>query len=116
LGEESLRESVDRHVAAFVRGDIATFASYMTPRALVQLQRVAAGRLRSHAVLAVSDDGATGTSRVRLAQRRPLVLTERWERVDARWRVVVAECAPEAARPLWRRLLPSSAPASNGPA
>jgi hypothetical protein len=109
--EESLRHAVEEQAQARVTGDIAKFASYMTPQALLRLHRqgepLRVGRgVKRYEVLDITIRGAAGNSDVRYDGAGSHVLRTRWERPEGLWRAVMVEMPPEFTRsPLWRRLL-----------
>jgi hypothetical protein len=109
--EEALRQAVEEQAQARVAGDIAKFASYITPQALLRLHRqgepLRAGRgVKRYEVLDITIRGAAGASDVRYDGAGSYVLRTRWERPDGLWRAVMVEMPPELTRaPLWRRLL-----------
>lgn len=102
---EALREIVELQARAHISGDHATFASFMTPQALLQV-RGDHPRPRRHEILAVQEQGATGESAVRYIGRGSYVLRQRWERSGGAWKTVDARRpAGEVTLPLLRRLL-----------
>jgi hypothetical protein len=109
--EETLRQAVEAQAEARVAGDIAKFASYMTPQALLRLHRqgepLRAGRsVKRYEVLNITVRGAAGDSDVRYDGGGSYVLRTRWERPEGLWRAVMVEMPPEFTRaPLWRRVL-----------
>jgi hypothetical protein len=109
--EESLRQAVEAQAAARVAGDIATFASYVTPQALLRLHRqgetLRAGTgVRRYEVLDITKRADGGSSDVRYIGSGSYVLRTRWERRDGLWKAVMVEMPPElAVRPWWRRVL-----------
>ncbi len=112
LAEETLREAVERISEAWVRGDQATFASYMSERALLKLGGGGLGapvlpRARRYNIVDISEPGdGSGVSSVGFAGAGSYVLTTRWQRVDGAWRGVDAEIPAESMRtPWWRRML-----------
>jgi hypothetical protein len=107
----SLREAVEAQAKAHVKGDIATFASYMTPQALLRMHRqgeqlrVGRGSWR-YEILDISEAANAGTSDVRYSGTGNYVLRTRWERPESLWRAVMVEMPPELVRgPWWRRML-----------
>jgi hypothetical protein len=103
---ETLREAVESQASAHVGGDIATFASYMTPQALLDLRGNGFGRPRRYEVVGADDQGETGTTAVRYWASGSYVVRQQWERRDGAWRTVSAETpADEIKRPFWHRLL-----------
>jgi hypothetical protein len=109
--EEALRQAVEEQAQARVAGDIAKFASYITPQALLRLHRqgepLRAGRgVKRYEILDITIRGAVGDSDVRYDGAGSYVLRTRWERPDGLWRAVMVEMPPELSRgPLWRRVL-----------
>ena len=108
---DSLREAVEAQAQAHVTGDIATFASYVTPQALLRLHRqgepLRAGRgVKKYEILDISANGSLGNSDVEYSGAGSYVLRTRWERPDGLWRAVMVEMPPELSRgPWWRRVL-----------
>ena len=109
--EDSLREAVEAQAQARITGDIATFASYVTPQALLRLHRQG-GPLRAgqgtwrYEILDITASGDTGCSHVRYKGSGSYVLRTRWERPDGLWRAVMVEMPPELSRDSWwRRVL-----------
>ena len=109
--EDSLREAVEAQAQARVAGDIATFASYVTPQALLRMHRLGeplrAGQgTWRYEVLDITMTGVAGNSDVRYTGSGSYVLRTRWERPDGLWRAVMVEMPPELARgSWWRRVL-----------
>lgn len=109
--EDTLRDAVEAQAQARIDGDIAAFASYVTPQALLRLHRqgepLRAGQGSwKYDVLDITATGGTGTSDVRYKGSGSYVLRTRWERRDGLWRAVMVEMPPELSRgPWWRRLL-----------
>ena len=114
MGQQSLRETVEAQAQARVCQDAATFASYMTPQAVMTLggngfgaPRV--GRARRFEILDVTEDGDRGTSEVRFDGGGSYVIRALWRLTDGAWRAVEAEIPPESVRvPWWRRLFGAS--------
>ncbi len=108
---DSLREAVEAQARARVEGDIATFASYMTPQALMRLHRRgeplrAGSGMRRYEILDISASETVGNSSVRYSGSGSHVLQTRWERPDGLWKAVMVEMPSELAHgPWWRRLL-----------
>ena len=108
---DSLREAVEAQARARMDGDIATFASYVTPQALMRLHRqgepLRAGRgIRKYVILDISAGEAVGTSDVEYSGAGSYVLRTRWERPDGLWKAVMIEMPPGLSRgPWWRRVL-----------
>jgi len=109
--EESLRQAVEAQARARVAGDIATFASYVTPQALLRLHRQGATLragpgIRRYEVVDITVQGGAGSSDVRYIGGGSYVLRTRWERPDGLWKAVMVEMPPESVRgSWWRRLL-----------
>lgn len=104
MGQETLRAAVEAQARARLERDLATFASYMTPQALVQLHGSSAdGGLRGFEVVEVSEDGAFGSSVVAYAGSRPHSLLQRWERNAGSWRAISAE-RRGLRTTIWRRI------------
>ncbi|MEX0750193.1 MAG: hypothetical protein WD359_05230 [Dehalococcoidia bacterium] len=102
---ESLRESVEAQARAHVRGDDAAFASYMTPRALLQLRGNGHVTPRRFEIIALSQGDGVGESAVRYAGRGSYVLRQRWEKREGVWKAIDAERpANEVRLSFWRRL------------
>ncbi len=109
--EDSLREAVEAQAQARISGDIATFASYVTPQALLRLHRQG-GPLRAgqgtwrYEILDITQNADTGSSDVRYTGSGSYVLRTRWERPDGLWRAVMVEMPAEHSRgSWWRRVL-----------
>jgi len=111
VGGETLRDAVERQAAARVRRDDATFASFLTPQALLQLSGngLAPPRLpqaRRYEILDISEQDGRGESLVRYLAAGAYAVRTTWERADGVWRGVAVELPPELMRaPWWRRLL-----------
>jgi hypothetical protein len=103
MSEESLRDAVEAHASALVLGDIARFASYMTPQALVQMGAEGGTRFKRYQVTFVAEDGPIGTSTVIFRGGVVLHLSARWERAGDAWRIVAVERVTEPSRAWWRR-------------
>lgn len=109
--EKSLRQAVEAQARARAAGDIATFASYMTPQALLRLHRQgqtlrAGGRIRRFEIVDLMIRGGAGSSDVRYDGSGSHVLRTRWERPDGLWKAVLVDMPPESVRgPWWRRVL-----------
>lgn len=114
-----LRAAVEGQASARVGRDEASFASYMTAQAVLQLGSagVPRGAPSRYAIGDVVDgsDGAT-TIDVRYAGSWSYTLRLAWERVDGRWKVTRAELVTDSlTAPLWRRLLRRTAVAKVPP-
>lgn len=109
--EESLRQAVEAQARARVAGDIATFASYVTPQALLRLHRQGATLragpgIRRYEVLDITVQNGAGSSDVRYSGGGSYVLRTRWERPGGLWKAIMVEMPPESVRgSWWRRLL-----------
>ena len=104
----SLREAVEAQARARVDDDIATFASYVTPQALLRLHRqgepLRAGRgIRKYEILDISASGSVGNSDVEYSGAGSYVLRTRWERRDGLWKAVMIEMPPGLSRGSWWR-------------
>lgn len=114
MGQPSLRETVEAQALARVRQDAATFASYMTPQAVVTLggnglgaPRV--GRARRYEIVDVTEDADRGTSEVRFHGAGSYVIRARWRLTGGAWRAVEATIPHESITlPWWRRLFGAS--------
>ena len=107
--EESLRQVVEDQAQARVKGDFATFASYMTPQALLRMHRQGEslrGRgLRRYEIVDLSVRGAVGDSDVRYSGSGSYVMRTRWECPDGLWKAVMVEMPADSIRsPWWRRM------------
>jgi hypothetical protein len=109
--DDSLRQAVEAQAQARVVGDIAKFASYMTPQALMRLHRqgepLRGGKgIANYEVLDITMIGLAGSSDVQYSGSGSYVLRTRWERPDGLWRAVMVEMPPDSVRgPWWRRVL-----------
>jgi hypothetical protein len=113
LEAQGLRDAVEAQARARVKHDLAAFASYMTPQAIVQLGRQPAvpRRSRSFEVVSVSEDGADGMAEVRFSGGGAYVLRTRWKQIDGRWKAVEAEIPAASIRvPWWRRIVGGGRP------
>lgn len=103
---ESLRESVEAHASAAVRGDDSTFASYMTPQALLQLRGKQPNRPRRYEIVSLDDGPRVATSVVRFSGGANYRLIQQWEQRDGGWTTVDARYVAVGVRlPIWRRWL-----------
>jgi hypothetical protein len=109
--EDTLREAISAQAHARVAGDIATFASFMTPQALLRLHRqgepLRAGHgVKRYNILDITERGDAAMSDVRYEGAGSYVLRTRWERPDGLWKAVMVEMPADLRRaPWWRRLL-----------
>lgn len=113
MPESPLHDSVEAQARAWVAGDLATFASFATPRAVVDLRDGDLRGARAFEVVACHESGSTGTSRVRYAGRAQVVIEQRWQRIDGLWKVVHAEVRETQPLPWWRRLIRRGASAAD---
>lgn len=110
MAGETLRDAVERQAAARVRRDEPTFASFLTPRALLQLGGNGLGpprlpRARRYEVLDIGEQDGRGQSLVRYLGGGAYAIRTAWELADGVWRGVAVELPPELMRaPWWRRL------------
>lgn len=109
---DTLRDAVEAQAKAHVAGDIATFASFLTPQALLQLRELDGGdRPRAFRVVEVEEQEERGVSDVEYRGRTTYVLRQRWQRDGDTWRSVEARRPAESVRvPFWRRLFGRAAP------
>jgi hypothetical protein len=112
--EENLQAAVEAQAAARVKGNIAAFAAYMTPQALLRMHRAGSGprdrRSNSYQVLSVDESGDAGRSELRFRGVANYVLRTRWERRNGVWKAVMVETPPEGNRPgWWKRMLRAGA-------
>ena len=118
---EGLRQAVEAQAQAHVAGDIATFASYMTPQALLRLHRQgetlrAGSGIRRYEVLDVLVRGNAGSSDVRYDGSRGYLLRTQWERPGGLWKAVVVQMPLESiSGPWWRRVLRLGRSGARGP-
>lgn len=109
--EEALRHAVEDQARARLDGDLAKFASYVTPQALLRLHRqgepLRGGRgIKSFELIDITVHGDAADTDVRYSGAGSYVLRTRWERRDALWKAVMVEMPPELTRgSWWRRLL-----------
>jgi hypothetical protein len=106
---EAELEAVVRELAeSRVKGDVAAFASHMTPQAVLALHReeISKRRPRRYQVLEVVADGDTGSSVVEFSGAGRYALALGWQRSNGSWKVTDARI-PEASirHPWWRKLL-----------
>lgn len=105
MGNESLRDAVEAQARAWVAGDLATFASYTTPRVVLDLRDGDMNGATGYRLLELNEAASTGASKVHLTGRREFVLDQRWQLIDGLWKVVHAESLDAPSMPWWRRLL-----------
>jgi hypothetical protein len=109
--EEALRQVVEDQARARVSGDVAKFASYMTPQALLRLHRqgepLRGGRgIKNYEILNITMRGEAADTDVRYSGAGSYVLRTRWERREALWKAVMVEMPPGLTRgSWWQRLL-----------
>ncbi len=109
LGAKELRETVEAHAQARIDHDLARFASYMTPQALVILNRQSAGVPQSPSRFSVIDlttNEERGRGAVRFDGGGSYVMESEWQRVGAGWTIVRADIDHASIRfPWWHRLM-----------
>lgn len=109
--DEALRQVVEDQARARVARDVAGFASYMTPQALLRLHRqgdpLRAGRgARRYELVDITVHEDAADTLVRYSGAGSYVLRTRWERRDGLWKAVMVEMPRELARgSWWQRLL-----------
>ncbi len=108
---ESLQAAVEAQAKARVAGDLATFASYVMPQALVSLHRISHGpraseRASAFTIIDVTEDGDRGVSVVVYRGGGSYEVRSVWERIDEHWKVVDASIPRGSVRaPWWKRML-----------
>lgn len=104
---EPLRTAVQTQADARVRGDDPLFASYMTPKALLQLGAadLPAATVRRGRVLSINEGTSTGLSDVEYQGSWRYVIRTHWERLDGHWKATEAELVAGSIRPAWWRKL-----------
>jgi hypothetical protein len=112
VGEDGLRATVEQQASRRAAGDVAAFASFMTPQALVQLRNGGApaavdGSVKRYVLQEVIEDGDRGVSRVTFSGTGVRYdIIQSWELQDGLWKAVEARRPPETVRlAWWRRLL-----------
>ena len=112
MADETLRQAVERLSQAWIRGDQATFASYMSERALLKLGGSGLGspvlpRARKFKIVDISEQGeGSGESSVEFVGSGSYVLVTRWRQAAGAWKGIDAEIPTESMRaPWWRRML-----------
>jgi hypothetical protein len=111
-----MRETVEAHAQARVDGDLAAFASYMTPQAVLQLGGNGMGapalpRARTYVVIDITESGDSRAALVRyvgLGVRYDMRTA--WRIDGGLWRAVEAEIPPGSVRASWWRRLLGGAP------
>ena len=112
MRDDGLRAAVEQQASARAKGDLAGFASFMTPQALLQLRdngraAVSDMAVKRYVLQEVIEDGDRGVSRVTFSGggvRYDVV--QSWERQDGLWKAVEARRPEETLRiAWWRRLL-----------
>jgi hypothetical protein len=108
--DDSLRQAAEAHARARVRRDLAAYAAYMTPQALVAFHRIGDGPLagtpRAYRIQAVRSSGFDrGDVDVKFGDARSgsYVVRSSWERRDGLWKVVSAAILPGSMRQSWWR-------------
>jgi hypothetical protein len=111
-GGDDVRQLVEAQARARVADDVAAFASYLTPQALLQLGGNGAGparlpRPRRFDVLDVAPHGDAIVAAVRFGGGGvSYELRTTWQRIDAVWKAVDASVPAGSVRVAWwRRLL-----------
>jgi hypothetical protein len=103
VAEDDLRAAVEAQATAYVQGDMAAFASFMAPSAVLGLREDEGHRRpspRRYRVVAVGLDGDDGRAEVEYSGRGGrFTLAGRWRREGGVWRCV--EAAPEGVRHAW---------------
>jgi hypothetical protein len=114
MGIDEPRAAVEAQAAARVRGDSATFASYMTPQAILELGAAGlpAHRPRRSQILDISGgDETSATSDVWYSGAWSYVVRTRWQLIDGLWRATAAELVAGTLKPSWwQRLLRRASP------
>jgi len=105
VANESLRDAVGTQSQAWVDGDLPTFASYTTPRVVLNLRDRDMRGATGYQLLELTETENTGASTVQFAGRWEFVLEQRWQRIDGLWKVVHVELRGTRSSPWWRRLL-----------
>lgn len=123
MGGDDVRQLVEAQARARVVGDVATFASYMTPRALVQLGANGVGprtlpRPRRFEILDISEQDGSIIASVRFRGGGVAYeLRTTWRRVDGTWKAVDATMPPGSVRvSWWRRVFGRAAESPDRPA
>ncbi|MDP9236768.1 MAG: hypothetical protein M3P30_05120 [Chloroflexota bacterium] len=104
MGVDELRAVVEAQAAARLRGDTATFASYMTHQAVLQLGavRLPVQRPRGSRIVGISlIDETSATGDVQYSGAWSYVLRTRWRLVDGLWCGTAAELVAGTLRPSW---------------
>ncbi len=123
MGGEDVRELVEAQARARIADDLAAFASYMTPQAVLQLGGNGAGprplpRPRRFDVLDITPQGDAIAAVVRF--RGGGVAYEfrtTWQRIDGVWKAVDAIVPAASVRvSWWRRLFGGGAESPGRPA
>lgn len=105
MADESLRDAVEAQAQAWVGGDLATFASYTTPRVVLNLRDSDMRGATGYHLLDLDATETTGTSKVHYTGQSEFVLEQRWQRIDGLWKVVHVELLGAPSTPWWRKLL-----------
>lgn len=108
IENEGLWAVAARQAEARARGDDASFASYMTPKALLELGSAALppGRVRKSRVLSVEDDDGRGQSDVEYQGSWRYVIRTNWTNTDGHWKATDAALLSDSVcAAWWRRIL-----------
>jgi hypothetical protein len=109
VDEESLRQAVEAQAKARVGGDLATFASFMTPQAVLQLYAVEGRNTtatpKRFEIVDITATEEAGASVVRYRGGGSYVLHTAWQHRNGVWKAVAARIPTGSVRaPLWRRI------------
>jgi hypothetical protein len=106
VDEQSLEHAVEDQARAYVGGELATFASYLTPQALAAIHATwKHSPPRSYEVLEVSANGDGGASVVRYRGKGLMRdLRQTWCRQDGDWKATDARVVAEERHGIARRL------------
>ncbi len=113
-----MRRAVEALAEARVRDDVAAFASYMTPQAVLQLGGNGMGapalpRPGKFEVIDITGEGGGGSASVRFSGRGvSYELRTRWQLVDGMWKAVEAEVPAASVRTSWWRRLFRGSPSA----
>ena len=92
----ALREAVEAQAQALVEGDLAMFASYALPQALLSMYRSPVReRIRSFEMLHVEIEGELGKSDVAYRGASRFVLRSSWLITDAGWKASAIDVSEE---------------------
>ena len=123
MGGEDVRRLVEEQARARVADDLAAFASYMTPQAVLQLGGNGAGprplpRPRRFDILDITMQGEAAAASVRFRGGGvSYELRTTWQRIDGVWKAVDATVPAGSIRvSWWRRLFGGGAESPGRPA